>query len=486
MIFAGSLSPESQKFLNANSRLTKLLKVWRPPFKLDNEQSHILNGFGADWSHGYWWKPGRGKTIATSMHALNLMEDGEAEHCIVLIPPIITLNWFRSLSAIQHAEPGRHPTVTMYRGTPKRRKDLDLNAQFILMSYELFKRDFDRLDDFFKNRKVMGIADEAHKIKNIETDAHKACRFMFGERPFLMASGTPVSSPKDVFAYTRFNNRQAYRNLRHFEELHVKEYDDREQPLIWQNLDILNKNLLTNATYLEKPQRVEGQDNWRPIPLVYELDDKHLALYHRICDEQLVELENGNQINAVGAQRLFQTVQQVILNWAHFAGEEGLRPAGLDLCEEVLDEIQGEKLMVVANYRLSVRMLVQALAPYGAVGINGDMTYNQQMASVRRFMDDPKCRVVVLNPEAGGVGLDGLQEVCSEALFIECPTLPRQFWQALARLDRTGQKAMVNCRIAIANRTIQVSRHKKLLANDDLVTTVEGGSQSLREAIYGQ
>jgi hypothetical protein len=83
------------------------------------------------------------------------------------------------------------------------------------------------------------------------------------------------------------------------------------------------------------------------------------------------------------------------------------------------------------------------------------------------------------------VGLDGLQHVCNEGIFLECPTIPRQFEQAYARLAREGQKRQVNWRIAVANRTIQVKLHRDLLTKDATVVKVTGGVKTLREAIHG-
>ena len=74
-----------------------------------------------------------------------------------------------------------------------------------------------------------------------------------------------------------------------------------------------------------------------------------------------------------------------------------------------------------------------------------------------RFVQDPKCQVIILQLRAGGAGIDDLQTVCNELLFAELPiTIAAHFRQAVARVHRNGcQKTGVNCRIAIANGTLQ-------------------------------
>ena len=71
-------------------------------------------------------------------------------------------------------------------------------------------------------------------------------------------------------------------------------------------------------------------------------------------------------------------------------------------------------------------------------------------------------------------------------LFLECPSTPMEFWQSTGRLDRGGQASPVNCRIAVANKTLQVRRHRQLLENDEMVVQLEGGTQDLRKMIYGE
>jgi SNF2 family DNA or RNA helicase len=58
--------------------------------------------------------------------------------------------------------------------------------------------------------------------------------------------------------------------------------------------------------------------------------------------------------------------------------------------------------------------------------------------------------------------------------------------QALSRVYRQGQRFNVNVRIGLAEGTIQHRLHQRLLDNDQLANTVQGGFQDLRDAIYGK
>ena len=229
-----------------------------------------------------------------------------------------------------------------------------------------------------------------------------------------------------------------------------------------------------------KPRTQPSIDPW-----AYKLAPAHQRLYDQLAEEQLLQIEEtGQEITALTASGLFVKCQQIVLNPEHF-GLEGERAAGLDLVEGWLDELGDEKLIVVAYYQMTNVMLYKQLAAYNPALTYGGHTFRQNQENITKFINDPACRVMVMQPEAGGVGVDGLQRVCHSILFLEYSSVQRHFVQALARVDRTGQKSNVQCRIAVAERTVQASRYHLLLANDSLVTKMEHSPQSLRGMIQG-
>ncbi len=204
-----------------------------------------------------------------------------------------------------------------------------------------------------------------------------------------------------------------------------------------------------------------------------------------MAQERLVELETGGEINALSEQKLRMTLQQLIVNWAEIEDNSTRRPAVMDVIEETLDEIGKGKLVVVAWFRQSIAYLTKELQKYGAVSISGDTSHTQRDAALQRFKEDPTCRTIVIQPLAGGLGVDGLQHVCTEMLFVEAPTIASQFIQAVARLDREGQNSPVRVQIAVANGTVQNRMFRSLLKNDKEVGAVQGSLADLKDMVYG-
>jgi SNF2 family DNA or RNA helicase len=222
-------------------------------------------------------------------------------------------------------------------------------------------------------------------------------------------------------------------------------------------------------------------------PIYYELDPAHARLYRALAEEQLLPLKDGGKIDATTVQTLHHALQQIVCNWDYFADDPSLSSAGFDLVDELLEELAGKKLIVFASYRMTNRALVKRFAKkHGAVAAFGDLTVPQQQRNIMKFIDDPTCRLFIGQPTSMGVGVDGLQHVCSDAIFLELPPIPKDFHQAVARLWRDGQTARgVSIRVAVAEKTLQVRKMKSMLDKDALVNRVQRSYEDLRNSIFG-
>lgn len=444
--------------------------------------------FLCEYTRGaFYWEAGSGKSIGLAYWCLYQMLEEGTKHWILPMPPILLLQWSRLIRSIIHKRTGKALTATVYEGTVKQRAALNLNVDFILCSYGILKNDFGHLSRFSEERRIGVCPDEAHAIKNIESQNHKAVKALADGRPFMALTGTPLTTPIDAYAYIRMICPTVYRNMRQFEQLHVVERDEYEKVTKWGNLDLLASNMKIQTS---RVLRREVMDQLPPIiftHVTYNLAPAHLALYRRIAEEKLVEFSDGREIDAISAQALRSALQQIIVNWGYFESDDTREPAALDLVHEVFGELEkGGKLAVVANFRRSNTYLLGKLQQYNAVAVFGDVSPAGKQAAIKRFIEDPSCRCILLQPQSAGFGVDGLQHVCSDMLILEAPTTAPAFHQVVARLDRNGQKNPVNCRIGIANETVQVRMFRNLLENDAMINSVQGGFQDLKDSIYGK
>ena len=457
------------------------------PFELYPFQVDSVNYLSPFPRSGFYAEPGTGKTAMSTYWALQHMLRSGVKHWVVAMPPILVLQWAKFLRSIKDKRTGQHLRVTVYTGGPVQRSKLDLTAQFVLTSYGLLRNDQHRLAEFYADRSVGLICDEAHAVKNAQSQTHKVVKDLATDRPLAMLTGTPLTTPIDAYAYVRLlTGTVVYRNFHQFQRIHIKEEDEYGKIVEWDNLDLLASNMrLQSARVLRREVQSElPAITYSLIP--YDLAPSHQKLYDRIAVEKLVEFEDGREINAISTQALYSALQQVVINWGHFEDDDSKEPAALELVDQVFDEIgPTAKLAVVANFIRSNSYLLQKLQKYGAVAVYGEVSAKGKQEAIAKFIDDPACRCILLQPRSAGFGVDGLQHVCSDMLFLEAPTVAPPFYQTAARLDRDGQKSPVNCRIGVANRTVQVRMFKSLLENDKTTNAVQGGYKDLRDAING-
>jgi SNF2 family DNA or RNA helicase len=451
------------------------------PFDLYPFQVKGVDELGPLPRAGYYFDTGTGKSITSTASALYKRMD-EGRRTIVLMPPILTKMWHRSLNKI----PG--VTNVIYAGTPAERKKINLDADFILMSIHIFKREYEDILGRMDGKLLTIIVDEATSIKSIESANHKSVMAAVNQMGahLMLLTATPLSSPADAYAYCKFLAPGRYRNQRHFENMHVEKVDFFGNPMKWTELEYMKESMEINSMRVLKEEVLLDLPEVTYTPIHYDLDSKHYALYQKLANEQLLELETGGKIDATTPNALYHALQQIVVNYDYFADNDQCESNALSLMDEVLEEIGDEKLIVFSHYRLTNQALLRRMKKYGIVAVYGGITQAQQSRNVDKFIEDKGTRILAAQVQSAGYGIDGLQDVCNNVLFLELPMVPKDFHQAVARVHRNGQRRAVNIRIGIAEKTMQQRLFSRMMDKDALVNRVQGGFADLRDSIFGK
>lgn len=154
------------------------------------------------------------------------------------------------------------------------------------------------------------------------------------------------------------------------------------------------------------------------------------------------------------------------LRWKDDSGEHLVhfdQNPKLDLLEKLLDEMGAHnKAVIVYTYTETGRMIVDRVKK---LGIDCEWLYGNtkdKSACRRRFMDDERCRVLVMQVASGAEGNDGLQRVARYMFLYETPSSPILRKQVIKRIHRPGQRF----RCFIYDLVMQRSLDKGIL--DDL------------------
>lgn len=463
------------------------------PFDLYEFQASNANNLAPFSRQGYWAEVGTGKTAMSTVSALYRLLTKQSDQFLINVPPILIRQWVRWL------EKTKGITALAYRGTPKERQALQLDADFLVMSMQIFKKDIERLDKDLTGRKVGGIVDEATSIKNIETSNYQSVRDFFAGSDLMLLSGTPLTTPEDAYAYIKLISPTVYRSKRQFDNIHIEERDFYGKPTRWARLDLLTQNFHIQSCRILKREVLKDLPPVTYDPIHYDLEPAHAKIYRQLAESQLLELEGGGKVDLTTENHIYQKLQQAVMGPGFFTGDPSMRPTGLDLVDEVLSELNaarqdGKKLLLGTWYKRTSAMLADYLNkesttwrgyPGAAVSIVGGITERQRDLAVQRFIEDPRCRIMIMQPGAGGKGTDGLQHVCSDALFVEIPPTAIDFQQTVGRLDRGGQTEPVTVRAAIAEGTVQYKLWLDALNKEALANKVQLSYQDLRDAVYG-
>lgn len=459
--------------------------------------------WNAKW--GLFDEPGCGKTLPAQ--ALALYRACCGDKTLVVMPPRLLDQFAESLEV---TFPGHPVTTAMLRTSPVKREELRSTwnksgwPQILMMSYEVFtkltkpasvkrvvKKDTGKAEtkksdaggwtaDIMREYGQL-ITDEAHKIKNWDTQVHMAVE-QFVERAgagFMPMTGTPIPNQViDAYGLIRLINPEAYYNHKHFEGRHCvygqgkKGYN---HIVNYRHLETVTENLYRFASRTLKSEAMPWLPKTQIIEVPVSLEKWHQKLYKEIVEQRVIEV--GDEVmDITSQQRLRMVCLQTVMTPEKFCDhpkenavmetvDELLEGIGFDMPEVdakgmPIDPRPGQKsrrkVIIFAHFRESVEKLTKHYAKYGAVAIYGGATAKEAKLAEHRFKTDPNCRILVANPRSGGVGLN-LQDWCSTVIFAEPTSVPGEFQQAVDRADRSGQIESVTVYIIKALKTSSLS-----------------------------
>jgi len=430
---------------------------------------------------------GVGKTATSTAVALYKGLKGDADHILILMPPILLRQWQSWLTSLGLS-------VTVYAASPAKRLELDMSADAILMSYNIFKNDFKRLTALYADTKMVVIVDECSAVRKPSTLNFKSVRDFTNlpNKHVVLLSATPVNRVHHCYGIIKIKSPEIYRSWTQFSAVHITSTDVFGEPNGFANLDLLARNLMRNAVRVDAEDVLDELPEIVYQPVVYDLDPAHKRLYDTLVEQKLVELDDKTLLDGTIIQRLYNELQRVILRPAEFGGEK-IRPVGFDLIENTAQEagmLSGvdTKLIIFVNFQTSNQatfehtLAIKGLNPIQAYGVTGAQ---QNLKNVERFLTDPEVNVLVANPSSIGVGLN-LQSVSSTILFLELPVSSDLFIQAIGRVYRQGQKRACLIKFGQALGTLQIDIGRRVMRREDELQNVFKSRQTLRAALTGR
>lgn len=378
---------------------------------------------------------GLGKTI----QAIGLINRLKLRTVLIIVKASIKINWKRKLEEWLD-------TPRVIQIVNKKTDVVEELAEVVIVNYELVSHSY-MFQQLCLREWDLLICDEAHALKSTDSKRTKAVLAKNGiahhAKRSLMLTGTPIlNRPVELYPILKtFAPQVMYPYNDYFR--FAKRYCD-----AWQdgfsfnvkgasNTEELNKKLREHYMIRRLTHEVEVQLPKRSHEIIFIDSDESVISRLRVLDAAS-RRDFKHQTLDAGAGELATLRRETA---------EAKIDRGMDTIKEYVEST--EKIVIFAYHRSVIDKLKTVLGEYGVVALTGSTSQQERDKSIQSFKNDPNIKVFLGQIQAAGEGIDGLQEVCHNVLFLEWSWVPGEIEQACKRVHRLGQTRPVFIRFLV-------------------------------------
>jgi SWI/SNF-related matrix-associated actin-dependent regulator of chromatin subfamily A-like protein 1 len=410
---------------------------------------------------------GLGKT-AQSLAWLQLHP--EKKPVVIVVPASLKLNWARECEMWMS-----NPKVQILSG---KKTNTPIVGEIIIINYDILNAWVKVLKGI---KPQVLILDEVHKAKNKQTQRTKAVKALGKICPHVIAlSGTPIENrPAEIYNAIQMIDPAVAGPWMSFGKRYC---DGHHNGFGWQfngasNVEELHEKL-TNTIMIRRKKADVLTDLPAKVRSFVPMEINNWKVYRNAESDFIgwVKKEKG----LLAAERAGNAEALAKISALKQLAAEGKMTAAIDWVKDHLDS--NGKLVVFAVHKKTIDRLMDELADYSPVKVDGSVSQENRQVAVDTFQNDPRCRVFVGNIQAAGVGLT--LTAASSVAFVELPWAPGAADQAEDRIHRIGQTAdSVNAYYLLAQGTIEetmarlIDTKRKVL--DQVLDGIETDSRNL-------
>lgn len=319
------------------------------------------------------------------------------------------------------------------------------------------------------------VGDEIQFISNHHTimgfSFIQLCRLI--RKPLIFLSGTPIRNCPGEF-YTALNllNPKRFSNRSKF---YQRFCDPKHNGFAWtykgaSHLDELHVLLEGVMIRREKREVLKDLPPTQYTNVSMALSPVESKSYFAV-DKEFAEWVQNTKRGLEDQKQLAKLKQAAYL---------AKRNSVIEWVQEFLDS--GEKLVLIGYYHKVLEDLYTHFHKV-AVKIDGSNTALNKQQMLEQFMNKEKCRLLIGQIQTAGVGMDGMQKVCSSLAFVEYSEIPTDVVQAVGRVERWGQKDPINIYNLIGYGTVDEYIIGLLTGKYSVISQVLDGKEG--DAIFG-
>ena len=383
---------------------------------------------------------GLGKTLQIISAISDTSDEKGFAGALVIAPGSLLENWMREIKKFCPRLKALKHHGSMRTGNPIELKEFDV----VITSYETTSRDLSLLKMIYWDVVVL---DEAQQIRNPRARRTKAVKEM-KRKVSLAVTGTPVENRLvDLWSIMDFAVPGYLGDIKAFENQYAGNLEAAAtlEPLV--SPLMLRRKVVDVAEDL--PDRID-------IPEILELSEMEAMAYEGVRKEILEQY--GASAALVSLTKLRQFCAHPTIMGSNVPYSEHIGFSKFARLKELLAEIfcRCEKVLVFTSYTAMADLIEEiALCDFNvmAATLDGRLSIEKRQPLIDRFTDHEGPAVLVLNPRAGGVGLN--ITAANHVIHYNPEWNPALEDQASARAYRRGQELPVTVRRLIFSQTVE-------------------------------
>lgn len=409
---------------------------------------------------------GLGKTVQAIAAAELMAELFQIGKVLIISPTSLKYQWKTEIEKFCDR------TAQVVEGLNQRRREFYRSDSFYkLINYELVARDLDLIREWSPD---LIILDEAQRIKNWKTRTAKTVKEL--ESTFaLVLTGTPIENRiEELHSLMEFVDRHRLGPLYRFVHNH-RVTDAAEKIVGYRDLEKIRHSLRgvmirrkRDGVLKQLPARIDQNFLVPLTPQQQALHDEYKEIvaklvakwrrYRFLCEADQRRMQIALAMMRMSADNTYLVDHTTV---------HGPKIEELEILLKELVVEGGEKAVVFSQWLRMTELIENMLGRNGIgyVHLNGSVPSKSRGALMKRFKEEPACKVF-LSTDAGGVGLN-LQSG-SVVVNMDIPWNPAILEQRIGRVHRMGQNRTVRVlnfvsRASIEERILDLLRFKKSL-----------------------
>ncbi len=395
---------------------------------------------------------GLGKTAQAIAAAEILARHFGVSRVLVVCPTSLKYQWQGEIMRFA----GRKARV-ITQGRAQRQKDYAEEDFCKITNYEKLDPDLDLIADWAPD---LIVVDEAQRIKNWNTIAARALKRI--DSPYaIVLTGTPLENKlEELISIVQFvDQHRLGPTWRLLHEHQVR--DEAGRVTGYAGLERIGQTLAPIMIRRRKAEVLRQLPGRTDSNILVPMTEAQLRYHEENADivARIVQRWRKTRFLSDKDQRRLTCALQnmrMACNSTYLLDHESDHGVKADELVALIDDLaaQKAKAVVFSQWTRSHDIVIRRLEARGVgyVSFHGGVPSEKRPALVRRFREDPDCRVF-LSTDAGSTGLN-LQHA-STLINMDLPWNPAILEQRIARVHRMGQKRPVRVVNFVAKGTIE-------------------------------